>query len=262
VRRIQELYDATRMARAGRLAGKVAVVTGAATGIGRSFARRLAEDGADVAILDLALANGIASEIEAVGRRAFAALCDVSSPDQVASAARETEERLGPVDILVNNAGIYPVTSFDDLDFVEWRRVLAINLDGTFLTIKAFAPGMKARGWGRIVNVSSGAFWVPLADFTSYLASKAGVLGLTRGLASDLGPYGITVNAIAPGLVRTEHTLAGPQADWFEPIVAQQSIKRAEEPDDLVGTLSFLVSEDAAFITGQTLSVDGGFVRL
>ena len=244
------------------LHGRIAVVTGGVTGIGRAFARRLAEDGADVAILDLEDGTATVGELEALGRRAIAARCDVSLPEQVEAAARAVESELGPVDILVNNAGIYPVISFDDLDYEAWRRVLAINLDGTFLTIRAFAPGMRERGWGRIVNVSSGAFWVPLTDFTAYLASKAGVIGLTRGLASELGPHGITVNSIAPGLVRTEHTLAGPQREWFEPIVAQQSIKRAEVPEDLVGTLSFLCSEDAAFVTGQTLSIDGGFVRL
>jgi NAD(P)-dependent dehydrogenase (short-subunit alcohol dehydrogenase family) len=246
----------------GRLAGRVAVVTGAAAGIGRACARRLAQDGADVAVLDVSDASAAVSELEAMGRRAFATRCDVSSPEQVAAAASETEGQLGAVDILVNNAGIYPIRSFDDLDFDEWRRVLSINLDSMFLTIKAFAPGMKARGWGRIVNVSTGAIWVPIPNFTAYMASKAGVIGLTRGLASELGPHGITVNSIAPGLVRTENTLAGPQAGWFDGIVAQQAIKRAEEPEDLVGTLSFLVSEDAAFFTGQTLSVDGGFVRL
>ncbi len=245
-----------------RLAGKVAVVTGAVEGIGRAYARRLAQDGADVGILDVASGDEAVAEIEALGRRAHAAVCDVSSPDDVRAAAAEMLERLGKVDILVNNAGVYPVTSFDDLAFDEWRRVLAINLDGTFLTIKAFAPGMKERGWGRIINVSSGVFWVSVSDFSAYMASKAGVIGLTRGLANDLGQHGVTVNAIAPGLVRTEHVLSGPQAAWFDPIVAQQAIKRAEEPEDLVGTLSFLASDDAEFITGQTLSVDGGFVRL
>jgi 3-oxoacyl-[acyl-carrier protein] reductase/(S)-1-phenylethanol dehydrogenase len=243
-------------------AGRVAVVTGAASGIGRAFALRLARDGADIGILDLADGSEIAAEVEALGRRAHAVRCDVASEEQVEAAAAETVDRLGKVDILVNNAGIYPVIPFEELDYEGWRRVLSINLDGTFLTVKAFAPGMKARGWGRIVNVASGVFWVSVADFSAYMASKAGVIGLTRGLANDLGPHGITVNAIAPGLVRTANTLAGPQREWFEPIVAQQAIKRAEEPDDLVGTLSFLVSEDAAFLTGQTLSVDGGFVRL
>jgi NAD(P)-dependent dehydrogenase (short-subunit alcohol dehydrogenase family) len=246
----------------GTLAGRVAVVTGGVNGIGRAFARRLAEDGADVAILDLEDGAEAVAELEARGRRAFATRCDVSKPDDVARAAREVEAALGAADVLVNNAGIYPVISFDDLDFEAWRHVLAINLDGSFLTIRAFAPKMRERGWGRIVNVSTAALWVPLTDFTAYLASKAGLIGLTRGLASELGPDGVTVNAIAPGLVRTEHVVAGPQLGWFDQVVAQQSIKRAEVPEDLVGTLSFLCSEDAAFLTGQTLSVDGGFVRL
>jgi NAD(P)-dependent dehydrogenase (short-subunit alcohol dehydrogenase family) len=245
-----------------RLGGEVAVVTGAIQGTGRAYARRLAEDGADVAVLDLAAGDGLVAELEALGQRAFAARGDVASPGDVRRFAAEAEAARGAVDILVNNAGIYPVTPIEQLDFAEWRRVLSINLDGTFLVTEAFAPGMKRRGWGRIINVTSGAFWVALPEFTSYIASKAGVISLTRGLASDLGPYGITVNAIAPGLVRTEQTAAGKQAEWFEPMAAQQAIHRVEEPADLVGTVSFLASEDAAFLTGQTLSVDGGLVRL
>jgi NAD(P)-dependent dehydrogenase (short-subunit alcohol dehydrogenase family) len=246
----------------GRLAGKVAVVTGAVNGIGRAYARRLAEDGADIGILDLEAGDGMVREIEALGRRAFAARGDVSSRDDVQRFAGQVSNALGPVDILVNNAGIYPITPLEDLDFTEWRRVLSVNLDGTFLTIEAFAPGMRDRAWGRIINVTSGAFWVAMPEFTSYIASKAGVIGLTRGLASDLGAHGVTVNAIAPGLVRTEHTAAGRQAEWFEPMSAQQAIHRVEEPADLVGAVSFLASDDAAFLTGQTLSVDGGLVRL
>jgi NAD(P)-dependent dehydrogenase (short-subunit alcohol dehydrogenase family) len=244
------------------LDGRIAVVTGGVNGIGRAFARRLAQDGADVAIVDVADGDEAVAELEGFGRRALAVRCDVSAPEQVAETARVVAAELGTADVLVNNAGVYPVIEFDRLDWEAWRRILSINLDGAFLTVKAFAPGMRERGWGRIVNVSTGAFWVPLSDFTAYLASKAGLLGLTRGLASELGPHGITVNSIAPGLVRTESTLAGPQAAWFETIVARQSIKRVEVPEDLVGTLSFLCSDDAAFITGQTLSVDGGFVRL
>jgi NAD(P)-dependent dehydrogenase (short-subunit alcohol dehydrogenase family) len=246
----------------GRLAGKVAVVTGAVHGIGRAYARRLADDGADIGVLDLADGEGVVHEIEALGRRAFAARGDVSSPDEVQRFAGQVSNTLGPVDILVNNAGIYPITPLEELDFTEWRRVLSVNLDGTFLAIEAFAPGMRDRGWGRIINVTSGVFWVAMPAFTPYIASKAGVIGLTRGLASDLGPYGVTVNAIAPGLVRTEHTAAGKQAEWFEPMAGQQAIHRVEEPADLVGAVSFLASDDAAFLTGQTLSVDGGLVRL
>ena len=246
----------------GRLAEKVAVVTGAVHGIGRAYAWRLAEDGADVGILDLEPGDGLVRDIEALGRHAFAARGDVSSRDDVQRFAGQVSNALGPVDILVNNAGIYPITPLEDLDFTEWRRVLSVNLDGTFLTIEAFAPGMRDRGWGRIINVTSGAFWVAMPEFTSYIASKAGVIGLTRGLASDLGQHGVTVNAIAPGLVRTEHTASGKQAEWFEPMAAQQAIHRVEEPADLVGAVSFLASDDAAFLTGQTLSVDGGLVRL
>jgi NAD(P)-dependent dehydrogenase (short-subunit alcohol dehydrogenase family) len=140
---------------------------------------------------------------------------------------------------------------------------MAINLDSMFLTAKAFVPGMKRRGWGRIVNMASGTVATPVTGYTHYIASKNGVIGFTRALASDLGADGITVNAIAPSLTRTTGTtITEPRSDdRFEYVAAMQSIKRIQVPEDLVGALSFLTSDDAAFITGQTYYVDGGWVR-
>jgi NAD(P)-dependent dehydrogenase (short-subunit alcohol dehydrogenase family) len=190
--------------------------------------------------------------------------CDVSEPAQVAALAQAVEGQFGRCDILVNNAGIYPIQMFDEMTFADWRRLMAVNLDAQFLTIKAFAPGMRRRRWGRIVNMASDTFLSNLTGFAHYIASKGGVIGLTRALASEFGEDGVTVNAIAPGLVRTPGTSGrrrrpGPATgDEFEAAASHQSIKRGLVPEDLVGTLSFLTSDDAAFITGQTLYVNGG----
>ncbi len=205
--------------------GKVAVVTGGASGIGQAYARRLAEDGADVAIADVASAEETESIVTGAGRRAMRGVCDVSSPEEVERFAGDVGERFGRCDILANNAGIYPFMSFEDMEYEQWRQVMSVNLDSMFFTCKAFVPGMKERGYGRIVNVTS--------------------------------------NAVAPSLVRTPTTEAGPQEEigLFDFVPQLQAIKRVEAPEDLVGAVSFLTSEDATFITGQTLMVDGGLVR-
>jgi NAD(P)-dependent dehydrogenase (short-subunit alcohol dehydrogenase family) len=247
---------------------KVAVITGAANGIGQAFARRLAEDGVHIAIADVADGGQTTKLVEAADRQALACKCDVTSPESVAAMAAQVQQKFGRCDILVNCAGVFPQQSFDQMKFEDWRRVLAINLDSAFLVSAAFVPGMKQRGWGRIVNMASSTLGSVVTGFVHYVASKGGIVGFTRALASELGPHGITVNAIAPGLTRSPGTLARkPRAGFAsmeEEFVANaqlQAIKRPEVPDDLVGTVSFLTSDDAAFITGQTLSVDGGRVR-
>ena len=244
--------------------GKVAVITGAAAGIGQAYARRLADDGAKVVVADAQDGDATIRLVQAAGGTAVAVRCDVSEPAQVAALAQAVEGQFGRCDILVNNAGIYPIQMFDEMTFADWRRLMAVNLDAQFLTIKAFAPGMRRRRWGRIVNMASDTFLSNLTGFAHYIASKGGVIGLTRALASEFGEDGVTVNAIAPGLVRTPGTSGrrrrpgAAAGDEFDAAASHQSIKRGLVPEDLVGTLSFLTSDDAAFITGQTLYVNGG----
>jgi len=247
---------------------KVAVITGGANGIGQAFARRLAEDGAHVAVADLAPADQTVRLVKEAGREALGCTCDVSSPEQVAAMAKDVLGRFGRCDILINCAGIFPQQSFDDMTFADWRRLMAINLDSAFLCASAFVPEMKERRWGRIVNMASSTLGSVVTGFVHYVASKGGIVGFTRALASELGPYGITVNAISPGLTRTPGTEArAPRAglksmdDEFMAVAQMQAIKRGEVPDDLVGAMSFLTSDDAAFMTGQKLNVDGGRVR-
>jgi NAD(P)-dependent dehydrogenase (short-subunit alcohol dehydrogenase family) len=247
---------------------KVAVITGGANGIGQAFARRLAEDGANVAIADIAPGDATVRLVEQAGREALACKCDVSSPDSVAAMAEEVERRFGRCDILINCAGIFPQQDFDTMTYTEWRRILSINLDSVFLCASAFVPGMKRRRWGRIINMASSTLGSVVTGFVHYVSSKGGIVGFTRALASELGPHGITVNAISPGLTRTPGTIArkprpglASMDEEFASVATFQAIRRPEVPEDLVGVMSFLTGDDAAFMTGQTLNVDGGRVR-
>ena len=243
--------------------GKVAVITGSATGIGQRYARRLAEEGVDIAVADISDASETIALVEEVGQTGRGYICDVTSFHSVSTMAEQVLSDFGQCDILINNAGVYPNVPFEDISFEDWRRVMTINLDALFLTAKAFVPGMQKRRWGRIVNVSSSTLSTPVTGYVHYVSSKGGVVGFTRALASDMASHGITVNAVSPSLVPTTGTLETEprSAERFELVASSQAIKRVQQPDDLVGTVAFLTSEDAEFVTGQTIYVDGGLVR-
>jgi NAD(P)-dependent dehydrogenase (short-subunit alcohol dehydrogenase family) len=247
---------------------KVAVITGGANGIGQAFAKRLAEDGVHIAIADVADGSETVKLVKAAGRDAIAVQCDVSSEASVAAMAKQVNAAFSHVDIVINCAGIFPQKEFGEMTFADWRKVLSTNLDSVFLVSSAFVPGMRARKWGRVVNMASSTLGSVVTGFAHYVASKGGIVGFTRALATDLAPDGITVNAIAPGLTRSPGTVVRAPRPVFktmeEEFVAtaqMQAIKRVEVPEDLVGAVSFLTSDDAAFMTGQTLNVDGGRVR-
>ncbi len=240
----------------GKMDGRVAIVTGAAQGIGRAVAQKLADEGAQVVCCDL---NGegaarAASELpEAAGMQV-----DVSSPDSVQRLVDETVSRFGKVDALANVAAIVPFTPWDEVDYAEWRRIISTNLDGTYLTNRAVHYPMRDAGYGRIVNISTNAMLAGTPNLSHYIASKGGVLAFTRALAREIGKYGITVNSVAPGLTETEGTLASPHKEAFDFVQMLQCIPRRGLAADIAPAVAFLCSEEAGWITGQLLVADGG----
>jgi NAD(P)-dependent dehydrogenase (short-subunit alcohol dehydrogenase family) len=239
-----------------RLKGKVAIVTGGATGIGKAIAARLAKDGARVVIADLQKSDGAALNLQV----------DVSREDQVNAMAAETMKALGRIDILVNNAAVFSTLKlrpFEDIPVEEFRKVMEVNIMGVWLCCRACVPHMRKGGYGRIVNLASGAPLKGVPLFLHYISSKGAVIAMTRGLAREVGKDGITVNSLAPGFTLSENVAKDPlHVRQGEITRMTRAIPRDEKPEDLVGTVSFLASEDAAFITGQTLVVDGGSAML
>lgn len=243
--------------------GRVAVITGAARGFGRAISVGLAARGADIVAVDIADCSSTAEAIQRTGRAVGTVRADVTDPAQVSELARGVRSQFGRCDILVNNAGIYPSRDFDDLEYDLWRDVMKINLDSQFLMAKAFVDLMKEQQWGRVVNITSNSLAIAIPGMTHYMASKAGIIGFTRGLATDLAAFGITVNAIGPTATPTEGTAAcGLTEEMIDMVTGMQAVKRRGAPQDIVGVVSFLASDDAAFITGQTIMADGGLARL
>jgi len=252
---------------------RVAVITGAAGGLGAAFATDLAKDGFSVAVVDIKDGGQTVEAIRAAGGEAESFRCDLSAPQQVEQLGQQVTERFGRADVLVNNAGRYDNCAFADMTYEFWRSIMALNLDGMFLACKAFAPGMRERGWGRIINVASNSTFLAPPMMAQYIASKSGAIGLARALASEFGPEGVTVNAIAPGPVATEQLrlayardFAGGDESGFEDFMTamaqNQSVKRYARPEDVTGLVSFLASDASAMVTGQTIVCDGGWARV
>jgi pyridoxal 4-dehydrogenase len=242
-----------------KLKDRVAIVTGGAQGIGRAIADKFAEEGAAVVIADI---NGEGATAAAAALpRAIGLAVDVSDPPQVQAMVKAAVDGFGGLDILVNNAAIVPFTAWDDIDFAEWRRIMSVNLDGVFLTCRAASDEMRKKGYGRIVNIASNALVAGTPNLAHYLGSKGGVFGFTRALATELGKYGITVNSVAPGLTETEGVMASPHAQAFDFVQMLQAIPRHGVAADIAPAVAFLASEEAAWVTGSMLVVDGGHTR-
>jgi NAD(P)-dependent dehydrogenase (short-subunit alcohol dehydrogenase family) len=241
-----------------RLEGKVALVTGAGNGIGEATARRLAREGAIVVAndVDVEQARAVVAELRKEGARALAVAADVTRHADVEGMMRQVVSELGRIDVLINNAGINRDAMSHKMTEEQWDQVVSVNLKGTFLCAQAALTRMRERGWGRVVNTSSVASLGNMGQ-ANYAASKAGVIGLTRTLALEYAKYGITVNCVAPGPVMTR-MLAGVPEAIREKIVARVPVGRIARPDEIAGVHAFLASDDAAYITGQVLFVDGG----
>jgi 3-oxoacyl-[acyl-carrier protein] reductase len=248
------------------MSGKCVIVTGAGQGIGRAIALSLAAQGARVVVADLAgdNARSVAEEITVANGTAIACEVDVSSPESAARLVSESVAAFGSVEGVVNNAAIFSslrMRPFDTIEADEWDNVHAVNLRGVWAMVTAAADELrKAGARGSVVNMSAGAVWMGRAGYAHYVSSKAGVVGLTRVLARELGGRGVRVNSVAPGPVSTGIARDTVTPEQKEKMMQDQCIHRLATPDDLIGPVAFLLSDDSAFLTGQTLNVDGGLV--
>lgn len=239
---------------------KVVVLTGAAGGLGSVFARSLAEQGFRLALIDCMDLQSLKQELQDKGTDVQAYSCDLSKPEQIEDVGNHILKDFGQCDVLINNAAYIPLQNFTESDFVEWKKTMAVCLDASYLLSKIFAPTMMQNGWGRIINFSSSNTGRPQKGFMSYIAAKMGVIGLTRGLAVELGEYGVTANAISPGLIKHAGSSEALPPLLFDSVKESQFIKRNGEPDDLLGVLSFIISDNSRYMTGQVFNVDGGFL--
>jgi NAD(P)-dependent dehydrogenase (short-subunit alcohol dehydrogenase family) len=237
---------------------RTAIVTGAGRGIGAAIAAMFAEQGFAVAAADLSFGDFGSND-----RHGLTGPCDVRDEESVKAFVAAAERALGPADILVNNAGVYPMQPFQTITAEDWRFVMSTNLDSVFHFCQATLPGMRQRRWGRVINIASNTFFMGLPNMTHYIASKGAMIGLSRSLAAEVGVDGVTVNCIAPNFTRTEGTkiVEDLAPDVVAQTVASQAVPRVALPADILGAVRFLASDDAAFMTGQTLVVDGGTIK-
>ncbi len=254
-----------------RFTGRVAVITGAAQGIGQACALRLAQEGAAVAILDLSDTACTVDACQATGAACVGLRVDVSSRQSLTEAVAAIAARWNDrIDIWVNNAGMFDNTPLEGLTDERWDKVIAVNYKSMFLCAQLAAPYMVARRWGRIINIASMAAKVAFPDETAYCSSKAAVLGLTRALAIELGPQGITANALCPGPIRTAMLRATyqcladqhgvPLEEWEADVLRTIPVGRFGQPSDVAGLVAYLASDDAGFMNGQAINIDGGMV--
>ena len=244
------------------LKDKVALVTGAATGNGRAFCERLAEEGALIAIADIADAQDTVNAVLAITPSVRAYRGDLSSPEDVQRIVSEVLRDFGRIDILVHNVGLYEEEPFELLRFDQWKRMLDVSLNSLFLTAHAVVPIMKQAQFGRIITLSSDIVWLGTPYLTHYATAKMGMIGFTRSLASEVGKYGITVNTITVGLTATQRrTDTELSRSLLEHIIPTQSVHRSDEPHDIANVVAFLALPASGIITGQTINVDGGVAK-
>jgi 2-hydroxycyclohexanecarboxyl-CoA dehydrogenase len=242
---------------------KVALVTGAAAGIGAAICRRLARDGIAIGVLDILIAEAtqVANDIAAAGGKAIPLQASITDREQVKAASHKLRETFGPITILVNNAGITGVVPFEELNDAQWDTMMEVNLKGTFIVTQVVLPDMKTAGWGRIVNISSSSAQSGAAGMAHYSASKGAIIALTKTLAVELGPLGITCNNIPPRFVMNTVMSEKFFADGHrlrDTWINAGPIRRQGEPEDIAGACAWLVSDETGYVTGQTIGVNGG----
>lgn len=249
------------------LKDRVVIITGGGQGIGRNHAHRFAAQGAHVVIAEFNAEAGqnVATEVEQQGGKALFVQTDVSNTQSTLAMAEQTLARFGRIDCLINNAAVFSkitMAPFWELPEAEWRSAMDVNITGSFLCARAVVPAMQERKWGRIINVSSGTVLMGRENYLHYIASKSAVIGMTRAMARELGNWNVTVNTFWPGVAQTEVERPSVPTEMFEKFAQLQCIKRKTELDDLSAGVLFLCSDDAAFISGQSLVVDGGLAFL